>query len=192
MRILLVEGTWLARRTRHLDLVHHGGGAVPPVRAKCPAVLTIHDLQYLRYPATFSAAKLAWLRRSVPASARRATVVVVPSEYVRSTVVEAFGTRPDRVVVSPHGLPSSQSSGQSSGQSSDQSSDQSSEGTDGPAPTPEAELRQRLGLTGRVVVYRQDALGPRDLSLVRPWPQVFAEPVAQRMVAQDVAGVERA
>ncbi len=114
---------------------------MPPVRAKCPAVLTIHDLQYLRYPATFSAAKLAWLRRSVPASARRATVVVVPSEYVRSTVVEAFGTRPDRVVVAPHGLPRGQSS------------DQSSEPNDGAAPTPEPELRHRLGLTGRVVVY---------------------------------------
>jgi glycosyltransferase involved in cell wall biosynthesis len=130
---VVTESTWLARRTRHLDVVHHGGGAVPPVRATCPAVLTIHDLQYLRYPATFSAAKLAWLRRSVPASARRATVLVVPSEYVRSTVVEAFGTRPDHVVVAPHGLPG--------------------ERTDGAAPTAEPELRRRLGLTGRVVVY---------------------------------------
>ena len=51
--------------------------------------------------------KLAWLR-AIGARRRRsrAAVVVVPSEYVRGTVVEAFGIRADRVVVVPHGLPS--------------------------------------------------------------------------------------
>ena len=63
---------------------------------------------------------------------RRATVVAVPSEYVRSTVIDAFGTDPDAVVVVPHGL-------------------------DPPAPdavTDAASLRQRYGIGDRrFVVY---------------------------------------
>ena len=34
-------------------------------------------------------------------------MVAVPTGYVRSTVVDAFGTDPDRVVVVPHGVESS-------------------------------------------------------------------------------------
>ena len=48
-RRVLAENTWLARRTRPADVVHHGGGTVPTIGSG-PIVLTIHDLQYLTYP----------------------------------------------------------------------------------------------------------------------------------------------
>ena len=87
---IAAEHSWLAGRTRHDDLVHHGGGTVPAV-GKRPVVLTVHDLQYLAYPQYFTATKLAYLRRQMPRSVRRAEVVTVPSEYVRQTVVDSFG-----------------------------------------------------------------------------------------------------
>jgi alpha-1,3-rhamnosyl/mannosyltransferase len=35
---------------------------------------------------------------------RRATIIAVPSEYVRETVVDAYGVDADRIVVVPHGV----------------------------------------------------------------------------------------
>jgi alpha-1,3-rhamnosyl/mannosyltransferase len=122
-RRVLAERTWLRSRTRDAALVHHAGGTVPG-RPSCPTVLTIHDLQWLTYPEYVSALKLRYLRHTVPRSARRATVVAVPSEYVRASVVEAYDLDPTRVVVVPHGI-------------------ESTLGTDA---TPEAELRARYDL----------------------------------------------
>jgi alpha-1,3-rhamnosyl/mannosyltransferase len=122
-RRVLTERTWLRTRTRHADLVHHAGGTLPG-RTPSPTVLTIHDLQWLTYPEYVSALKLRYLRLTVPRSARRATVVAVPSEYVRTSVIEAYDLEPARVVVVPHGF----------------------ESTLGRDATPEDDLRTRYGL----------------------------------------------
>lgn len=131
---VLSEHTWLARRTRRphpFDLVHHGGGTTPMV-GPGPVLLTIHDLQYLDHPAYVSAGKLRYLRFMMPRSVRRAAVVAVPSEFVRGTVIDAFETDPDRVVVVPHGI----------------------DVPTGPLEFDEASLRRRLRLgPGPVLVY---------------------------------------
>jgi len=101
---IVAEHTWLAARSRHADVVHHGGGTVP-IAGPRPILLTIHDLQYLAYPEYFSTARRLYLRWMVPRSVRRAAVVAVPSAFVRETVMEAFGVAADRVVVVPHGVP---------------------------------------------------------------------------------------
>lgn len=99
-----LEHTWLAARTRRVDVVHHGGGTTPLIGHR-PIVLTIHDLQYRQYPHYFGAGRLRYLQAMMPISARRATVVVTPSAFVRGTVIEAFGIDPSRVRVVPHGIP---------------------------------------------------------------------------------------
>jgi glycosyltransferase involved in cell wall biosynthesis len=101
---IIAEHTWLVARSRRADVVHHGGGTVP-LAAPRPILLTVHDLQYLAHPDYFSQARLTYLRWMMPRSVRRAAVVAVPSAYVRTTVVDAFGADPDRVVVVPHGVP---------------------------------------------------------------------------------------
>ncbi len=65
---LVAESTWLAARTRGLDLVHHAGGTVPPLRT-APCVLTLHDLQPLERRATHGRLKRAYLGRAIPAAA---------------------------------------------------------------------------------------------------------------------------
>jgi alpha-1,3-rhamnosyl/mannosyltransferase len=130
-RRIVGEATWLRRHTGDAALVHHGGGTAP-VRAHQPYVLTIHDLQFRTYPEYFSRLKRAYLGAVIPPSARRATVVAVPSEYVRTSVVEAYGVDPDRVMVVPHGI----------------------EPAVAADVTPEAELRARYALgEGPVIVY---------------------------------------
>ena len=130
-RRVFAENTWLYSRSTSFDLVHHGGGTMPS-RSSSPSVVTVHDLQYLTYPQYFTRTKLAYLGRRVPNAVRRATVVAVPSEHVKSTVVTSFGVDPSRVVVVRHGI----------------------ESTLGSSPTPEAELRRRFSITTpRVLVY---------------------------------------
>ena len=97
------ESSWLARRTRGLDLVHHAGGTAPPVRST-PYVLTVHDLQPLEAAATHGPLKRAYLRAVVPGSVRRARSVVVPSDFVRRSVLEQVDVAPERVRVVPHGV----------------------------------------------------------------------------------------
>lgn len=100
-----VEARWLPSlaRTIGADLVHHAGGTVPPTTTR-PNVVTIHDLQYLVLPENFHPAKRAYLRRAVPASARRATVVVTPSEHARTMVVSRLGVPDGDTAVVPHGV----------------------------------------------------------------------------------------
>lgn len=102
-RRITTESTWLYRRTRNAALVHHGGGTLP-VRRRQPTVLTVHDLQYRRFPEYFSVHRRAYLYAMMPRSARGATVVTVPTHYVKKTVVDAYGVDPARVVVVPHGV----------------------------------------------------------------------------------------
>lgn len=130
-RRVLAEHTWLRRRTRHADVVHHGGGTTPAVGRR-PIVLTIHDLQYLTHPDYLTPTKRRYLERTIPKSVGRAAVVAVPTDYVRRTVVEAYGADADRVLVVPHGV-------------------EASLGSDAPSA---AELRGRYGIgEGRMIVY---------------------------------------
>lgn len=130
-RRIVAEHTWLRRRTRGADLVHHGGGTTPAVGRR-PIVLTIHDLQYRTHPEYLTPTKRRYLERAIPHSVRRAAVVAVPTEYVRSTVIDAYGVDPGRVVVVPHGI-------------------EPTIGTAAPGPD---ELRSRYGLgDGRLLVY---------------------------------------
>ncbi|MGB0112508.1 MAG: glycosyltransferase family 1 protein [Ilumatobacteraceae bacterium] len=130
-RRVIAEHTWLRKRTRNSDIVHHGGGTTPMVGRR-PVVLTVHDLQYLTHPEFLTSTKRRYLEHTIPRSVRRASVVAVPTDYVRGTVIDAYGVDPDRVVVVPHGV-------------------EASLGADAPAPF---DLRRDYGLgSGRVLVF---------------------------------------
>lgn len=83
--------------------MHHGGGSVPAVGTR-PAVLTIHDLQWHDYPNYVAPLKLRYLRWSTPKSIRRARVITTPTEFVKRTVVDAYGVDPNRIVTVRHGM----------------------------------------------------------------------------------------
>ena len=122
-RRVLSESTWLYAQSEGAALVHHGGGTIP-TRHRSPTVLTIHDLQYREFPQYVRSHKLAYLKTVMPRSARRADVIAVPTQFVKQTVVDAYGIDPDRIVVVQHGI----------------------ESTLGMGATGEAELRQKYAL----------------------------------------------
>jgi alpha-1,3-rhamnosyl/mannosyltransferase len=171
-RRVLTEATWLPPRLQGVDVVHHAGGTVPP-RSPRPVLLTIHDVQYRTFPQYLTRLKRQYLRLAVPHAIRAATVVAVPSEYVRSTVVDGYGVDPERVVVVPHGV-------------------------DVPATlTPADELRERYGIDDRRYVIYPALTHPHkqhrfllDL-LAGPWsdPDLVLVLLGGRGLAEDdVAG----
>jgi len=102
-RRILRELTWFRGQTSAAGLRHHGGGTAP-VGAVRPYLVTIHDLQYRTYPENFSRTKRTYLAAMIGRSVHRARIVTVPSDYVRRSVIDAFGADETRVRVVRHGV----------------------------------------------------------------------------------------
>lgn len=100
---IFLEHTWLAFKTRRHDLVHHGGGTIPRW-GNAKTIVTLHDVQWTKYPNYVSPIKLRYLSRVVPSSLRRATHIVVPTNFVASTLVENFDIPLDKITVVRHGV----------------------------------------------------------------------------------------
>ena len=99
---VVAESTWLpvAARRAGVDVLHHAGGTIPPLRAT-PAVVTIHDLQPLHNPERFSPAKRAYLRARLRPSVQGARLTTAVSSFTADDIVARLGVDPDRVAVTP-------------------------------------------------------------------------------------------
>lgn len=156
-RRVAAEATWLARAARRpsIDLLHHAGGVVPPGPAvgRFPSVLTIHDLQPLVLPENFRPVKRRWLHAMIPRSARRARMILTPSDPASASVVERLGVAPERVMTVPHGI----------------------ETPPPVAPDRLDEVRRRYRLDGPVVLYPAIPYRHKDhATLVRAFARVAA------------------
>ena len=83
------------------DVVHGTNFVVPPTAAA--AVVTIHDLTYLRFPEMCTKHVLQYPRLIDRALARGAVVHTV-SDFVRGEVLDHYGLPEDRVVAVPNGF----------------------------------------------------------------------------------------
>jgi glycosyltransferase involved in cell wall biosynthesis len=77
------------------DLVHFPDFVAPALRLR-PAVTTIHDLAFLRFPEILDDGARAYYGQ-VAASVRRADAVIAVSESTRRDILERFGLPPERV-----------------------------------------------------------------------------------------------
>jgi hypothetical protein len=142
-RRILWEQTRLSALSSELDLLH-GLAFAAPLAARCPTVITVHDLSFLRFPDAFRPFNRSYLTLATKASARRAEHVIAVSESTRQDVISYCGVPAQRVVVIPNGV------------------------TEDFSPAPEAEVRshaRRLGLPNRFILYL-GTLEPRK-NLVR-------------------------
>jgi glycosyltransferase involved in cell wall biosynthesis len=87
------------------DALYAPGNALP-LRTPCPTVLGIQSLHSFVVPEEMSRFRVAYFRRMVPRSARRADLVLCVSEDIRLTLLrEAPGVDPDKVRVVHEGAP---------------------------------------------------------------------------------------
>ena len=93
----------LRRRFEGLDTVHYPLTIALP-SLDLPSAVTVHDLQHLDHPELFSRAERLFRARTHEGSARRATAVIVPSQFVRRRAIELLGLPPERVHAIPWGV----------------------------------------------------------------------------------------
>jgi glycosyltransferase involved in cell wall biosynthesis len=119
------------------DLVHSLAGTAP-LHGRLPRVTTIHDLNYRIVPEAHFGLRALGMRVLVPAAARRSRRIIVDAESTRRDLLTHLRTPPQKIDVIPLGVTAATSV----------------------APTPEAELRARLGLGDRRVVLSTSAKRP--------------------------------
>lgn len=93
----------LQARMARLDLVH-GTVNVIPEAVRMPAIVTVHDLSFLRHPDRLSSRRRFYLEVAVKRSARRAAKVIAVSESTRDDLLELLCIPEDRVTVIPLGV----------------------------------------------------------------------------------------
>jgi glycosyltransferase involved in cell wall biosynthesis len=86
---------------RHSLMLYHGTNFDVPLQGRCPTVLTIHDLSWRLHSNTHEASVVRRGRLRLPLMARRATMIVTPSDRVRREVCEYLKIRPDKVFSVP-------------------------------------------------------------------------------------------
>ena len=79
-----------------VDVVHFPL-TVPVPRPTKPHVITLHDVQHLDLPDLFPRGERLFRKLAYDRASRRATEVIVVSEFVRERVVERLGLDPARV-----------------------------------------------------------------------------------------------
>lgn len=93
-----IIGLPLYLKRARLDLFH-GTNYDIPIWGGCPTVLTIHDLSLLLFPETHEQRNVRRARRRLPLMSRRATLIITPTEALKSEVCKHLSVPRDKVVV---------------------------------------------------------------------------------------------
>ena len=94
----------LTRTGRGSDVVHSVSLAAPVPSSKTSLVLTVHDVAWRSMPEAYPPRGRRWHKSALRRAARRADVVIVPSQATAAAVVAAgVGITEDRVVTVPEG-----------------------------------------------------------------------------------------
>jgi glycosyltransferase involved in cell wall biosynthesis len=97
-------GLPLRMRRDGARLVHGPANALPLLNIGLPGVVTIHDLAIYDHPEWFPSGQWFATRIVVPQSARRARMIICPSDATKRATVRLFNIDPDRCRVIPHGV----------------------------------------------------------------------------------------
>ncbi len=89
--------------TGPLDLFHSPDFVLPPV-GRTPAILTVHDLSFMRVPGHFVPGFREYLEGAVRRAAGRASHILADSESTRRDLVELLDVEPEAVTVVYPGL----------------------------------------------------------------------------------------
>jgi glycosyltransferase involved in cell wall biosynthesis len=66
-------------------------------RFRGPAVVTVHDLSWVRHPETQPVDRVRQMNRYMPKTMQKAAHILVDSDFIRNEVIEHFGVCEDRV-----------------------------------------------------------------------------------------------
>ena len=87
---------------RSLDLLHCPD-FIPPFRRRCPAVITVHDLAFRRFPETKTPDSLRYYDQ-IDRAVAEAEAVIAVSQATKKDLAELLAVAPQRVEVVYHGV----------------------------------------------------------------------------------------
>ena len=83
--------------TGHVDIFYSPDFVLPPLQRNTHALLTVHDLSFLRHPETFPPKLGAYLNQAVPRSVTRADHILADSEATRRDLIDLLDVPPGKV-----------------------------------------------------------------------------------------------
>ncbi len=86
------------------DLYHATDFVLPPMSIGIPSVLTVHDLSFERDPGSAPPRLIPFLKKVVPASAKRATHIVADSHATAHDLVDLYGIAPEKITTIHSGV----------------------------------------------------------------------------------------
>jgi glycosyltransferase involved in cell wall biosynthesis len=98
----LWEQALLPAAARQARVLYCPANLAPAVSSR--TVVVINDLAALRHPGWYSPVYASYQQQILPLLARRARLVIAPSEFSRNELCEGLGLDPDRIAVVPHGV----------------------------------------------------------------------------------------
>jgi GT2 family glycosyltransferase/glycosyltransferase involved in cell wall biosynthesis len=98
----LWEQALLPAVTRQARVLYCPANLAPAVSTR--TVVVIHDAAALRHPGWYSPVYASYQQQILPLLARRARMVIAPSEFSRNELVEGLGLDPERIAVVPNGV----------------------------------------------------------------------------------------
>ena len=98
----LWEQALLPAAARHARVLYCPANLAPAASKR--TVVVINDLAALRHPSWYSPVYASYQQQILPLLARRARLVIAPSDFSRRELAEGLGVNPDRVAVVPHGV----------------------------------------------------------------------------------------
>ncbi len=98
----LWEQALLPAAARNARVLYCPANLAPAVSKR--TVVVINDLAALRHPGWYSSVYASYQQQILPLLARRARLVIAPSEFARQELGDGLGLHPDRVAVVPHGV----------------------------------------------------------------------------------------
>lgn len=92
----------------HLDhsgvQLYHSPAYAMPLRCPKPAVVTIHDLSFVRLPSTFGRWQSAYLRLATRYAVRHAAALIAVSEFTRRELIDLMAADPEKIHVIANGV----------------------------------------------------------------------------------------
>jgi glycosyltransferase involved in cell wall biosynthesis len=86
-------------RKDRLDLFHYTDHALSLLFRKCPIVITVHDIAYIRFPDLLNKSRQIYKKYILRESIKRASIIIADSYSTKRDIVEFFGINEKKIKV---------------------------------------------------------------------------------------------
>jgi len=105
---ILWEQIFLPIRIRKdtLDLFHYTDHAMSLVQRKCPVVITVHDIAFIRFPDLLNKSRQIYKKYILSLSVKKADIIIAVSHSTKRDIIEFFKVDEKKIKVIHHGVES--------------------------------------------------------------------------------------